>query len=595
MTNNSFWQDLQKELSDIWHGLGDQRRQAMLSLHNARRSGHNLGYVVTHIGGPLPERNAPPRSFIQRQLPLPPDPLSMQTVNSRFQRLADAKNVRGVVILLNGFSAGLATLQNLRRSISRLREAGKEVVVFTPYLSNASYFVATAANRIVVPPGVEFEVFGLRSEATFFKDALDKLGITFDNIQISPYKSAYDAFDKTDISPELHSQLSWLIDERFTLLLEAMAHGRGLTTADIRTAIDEAPLSSSRALELGLIDAVAYEDELAYLLADKTDKAGQEEQEDAKRPQATLTPWHTAVGQLTRRYRKVHPRKYIGVISLEGIIMMGESTTPPIDLPIPFFGGASAGEATLTQLLRTAEQDDDLAALILHVDSGGGSALASDLIWRQVDRLRQKKPVLVYMGNAAASGGYYVAATANHIMAQTATITGSIGVVMGRASTAGLYEKLGINRVAIQRGARAHLYSDDHPLTEEERQVFLDAIDRSYTQFKQIVAQGRGLPFDELDRICLGRVWTGRQAKVYKLVDSHGDFIDAIHQAAELAGLTIDDTHAVPVFNLYDSSDGYQLPKPYEAAENLLKLLTADRLRQLQGPLYLLPFELRDG
>lgn len=591
----TFWHDLKRELRDIWRNADNQWHHLNIARRNLSRQGHNLGYVVMIIGGTLPERSGPPRSFLQRQLPLPPDPLSMQMVNSRFQRLGDATNVRGVILLLDGLAAGLATLQNLRRSMERLREAGKEVIVFTPYLNNASYFVATAANRIIVPPGVEFEAFGLRTEASFYKDALDKIGVSFDNIQISPYKSAFDMFDKPDMSPELHEQLSWLMDDRFALMVEGMAAGRGVPTAVIQAAIDQAPLPGEQAVELGLIDAVAYEDELPYLLADQTAEADEQGRKPAKkRPKATLTPWHTAVGQLTQRYRRVHPRKYIGVISLEGMITMGESVQPPIDLPLPFIGGATAGEATLTQLLREAEQDEELAALILHVDSGGGSALASDLIWRQVDRLRQKRPVLVYMGNAAASGGYYVAASASHIMAQTATITGSIGVVMGRASTAGLYEKLGIKQVALQRGAHAHLYSDSGPLSAEDRQLFLELITRSYTQFKQVVAQGRRLPLEGLDEICHGRVWTGRQAKAHELVDSHGDFVDAIHQAAELAGLTINEHQTVPVYNLYGSESQYQLPNPYEPAENLLKLFTAERVQQLQGPLYLWPVVLQD-
>jgi protease IV len=613
MAKNSFWHNLKKEIRTIGRETNEQWHRLNMGIRNWQRRRNRLGYVVMPIGGPLPERSAPPRSFLQRQLPLPPDPLSLQQLNYRFHLLADADNVRGVVLLLDGLSAGLATLQNLRRSIMRLREEGKEVVVYTPYLDNAHYFVATAASRIIVPPGVEFEVLGLRTEAMFFKSALEKLGVSFANIQISPYKSAFDMFDKDEMSPELHQQLSWLLDERFNLLVEGMAEGRDLSTAVIHHALDSAPFSADDALRLHLIDAIGYEDEIAYLLADDTNGAADMDDEDedededdeaeveanhtnghAHRRKVRLTRWGTAVKKLTRRYRHVHPQKYIGVISLEGLITMGESAQPPVDLPIPFFGGNTAGEATITQLLRQAEQDEELAALILHVDSGGGSALASDLIWREVDRVRQKRPVLVYMGNSAASGGYYVAAPANHIMAQTGTITGSIGVVMGRPSTSGLYDKIGIKRVALQRGARAHLYTDDQPLNDADREIFLQGIMRAYEQFKLVVAHGRGIPYDELDRICLGRVWTGRQAKVYKLVDSHGDFVDAIHQAAQLAGLRFDDKQVVPVYNLYPDGGSYQLPYPYEPAEALRQLLTAEWLRHLQGPLYLLPIIFRD-
>jgi protease IV len=167
-------------------------------------------------------------------------------------------------------------------------------------------------------------------------------------------------------------------------------------------------------------------------------------------------------------------------------------------------------------------------------------------------------------------------------------------VVMGRPSTSGLYDKLGIKRVALQRGARAHLYTDDQPLNDADREIFLQGIMRAYEQFKLVVAHGRGIPYADLDRICLGRVWTGRQAKVYKLIDSHGDFVDAIHQAAQLAGLRFDDKQVVPVYNLYPDGGSYQLPHPYQPAEALHQLLTAEWLRHLQGPLYLLPVIFRD-
>jgi protease-4 len=279
---------------------------------------------------------------------------------------------------------------------------------------------------------------------------------------------------------------------------------------------------------------------------------------------------------------------------LQGGINMGKSQQPPIELPIPLLGGQTAGETALVSLIRRAEKLEELAALILHVDSPGGSGLASDLIGREIQRLSQKKPVVVYMGNAAASGGYYVSAAAQHIMSQSLTLTGSIGVWTIKLSTGSLYEKVSVSRASVERGKRANLYSDADPMTEDEYQVFLDAITEMYRQFKEVVANGRNLPFADLDPICEGRVWTGRQALKHKLVDSHGDFVDAVQVAAELAELPTDDGHAISIMNLQPKDNPHLIPKPYEAAAEIVKLLSGEQLKAWSGrPLFLMPFHIR--
>ncbi len=610
----TIWTRVTRIPGRAWRALAHGWSAARVWLRNRIRKWRraHVDYIVLPIGGPLPERAAPRRGFFERRLPFPPAAESMQELNARLQRIADADNVKGVVFIFRGFGAGLATIQNFRRSLHRLKEAGKEIVVYTPFLDLRHYYAATAADRIVVPPGAQFDVLGLHAEVVFLKDALQELGVQMDVVQISPYKTALDMVQHSEMTQEYRAQLDWLLDEQFDMITAGMATGRSMSQVEMKSLIDAAPFFAESALEKGLIDDVAYEDELDYLLAEAipatnsdagdaevvsnseaTSKQGEANGQDKVRkrgPIANLRTWPQSRKSLLEKHRR-RTRPFIGVVSLEGMIVMGPSRRSPIDLPIPFVGGATAGEQTLVGLLRQAEKLDSMAALIFHVDSGGGSALASELIAREVQRIGAKKPVLVYMGNVAASGGYYVSAQAKHIMSQQATMTGSIGVITARSDSHGLFEKVKVNRVSLSRGKNASLYSDQAPMTAEERQIFWDGVLHTYRDFKQVVAKGRNLPFEELDPICEGRVWTGRQAQQHRLVDSHGDFVDAVRKAASLADLEIDEYSQIEVVDLYGKKDGYVLPQPFEAVNELSRLLSMAWIKELSGhPLMLMPF-----
>lgn len=594
---------LSRELRQIGRFIANGWSSAGVDLRNGFKHLRNvhLDYVVMSVGGSLPERNAPPRGFIERRLPLPATPLSMQQLNARLRAIADAGNVRGVVFIFQGFNARPATLQNFRSAIARLREAGKEVIVYTPYLDLPHYYAATAADRIVVPPGTHFEVLGLYNEITFLKDTLSRIGVEAEVIQISPYKTAMDQYSRADISSEHREQLDWLLDDLYDMLTADMAASRGMEQVALHQLIDRGPMTAEAAREAGLVDEVAYDDQLADILSKRAISSkddGTTAEPRSAEPQnraAILKSWPDARRLLLERSRR-RTRRYIGVISLEGLIAMGASRHPPIDLPIPLLGGATAGEQTLVNLLRRVEKLEDMAALIFHVDSGGGSALASELIGRQIERIAAKKPVVVYMSNVAASGGYYVSASARHIMCQRATLTGSIGVIQSKISTAGLYDQLLANRVTLERGKHAGLYRDTGLLTAEEREIFWRTINEIYERFKEVVSRGRGLPSERVAAIGGGRVWTGRQAQANGLIDSHGDFIDAIKKAAELAALPIDDVHAIPVSNFFARSSSYVVPaaRSAQAMEEITRLITGEKVRELAGqPLMLLPYDLR--
>ena len=615
--NPTFLQELRRELSEIWGLATFSISSSGIILRNwlRRLRRLRLDFVIIPVGGPLPERAGPPRSFIQRQLPLPPVPMSMELLNEQLTRISEAKNIYGVIFLFRGFSAGMATLSNFRRSVERLQAAGKKVVVFTPYLDLSHYYAATAADLIIVPPSAKFEMLGIRSEVMFLKDAIDRLGIQADVVQISPYKSAYDAFIRSDISQEQKAQIDWILDDTYETLIQAMAGGRQMEPEKLTSLIDRAPINPEDALENKLVDYLAYEDALPFILPDAFSQANKEAvdgsdeiseedsrlEEDAEKAppsrkrKATIANWRRARKILFETARR-STKKYIGVISVEGVIFMGQSRKPPIDLPIPIpmLSGEAAGESTITDLLRRAERDPQLAALILLIDSPGGLALASDLIWRQVFRLSQKKPVLAYMSNVAASGGYYIAAPAQHIMCQPTTVTGSIGVLAAHFSTRELFGKLSINRVVMGRGKNVQMLSDADPLSEDQLQILWSSLLHSYDQFKKVVADGRDLPIEDLDNISNGRVWTGSQAIEHKLVDSHGDFQDAVIKAAELAGIEIDDIQKIPVLNIYSGGDGYISPQPLEPLQELLNEFSMERLAKLNGKsLTIMPFDLR--
>ena len=606
---------LGQELAELPGSLGLELRRLWADWRNGLRRlrAPRLDYVVVPLSGPLPERDGPPRNFIQRQLPLPPEPLTMATLNYQLRRLGAADNVDGVIISITGLEIdNLATLQSLRRAVERLQNLGKKVVIFTKYLDLPHYYVASAADRIIAPPSSRFELVGLRSEVIFLKETLAKVGVEMEAVQISPYKSSPDMFTRTDMSAEMREMISWLLDENFGMVCEGIATGRKLSVEQVESLINDAPFSVEMARQHCLIDDIGYEDELNRILAQppaervtaaETGSAeGDAEQVEAPAPagptssddEATVELYSYADAEhLLIEHPRRHSRKYIGVISAEGSIVDGESRHPPVDLPLPFVGGSQVGDETIIQLLRRAESDDRMAGLILHVDSPGGSALASDMMWREIRRVGEKKPVLAYMGSTAASGGYYISAACDHIMAQPGTITGSIGVFTMNSSSSQLYERVAIKREALDRGAQAGIYRQDHIWTPRERSLVEASIVDLYERFKLIVSEKRPLELEALDEVALGRVWTGRQAQAHGLVDSFGDFEDAVAQLIKMADLPEDEQTEIAVIDLFPKSDEPLIPAPFELQEEMIRLFFGRWRDQLSQPQYLLPATIR--
>lgn len=493
----------------------------------ARVPGPPLDYVVVEIAGSYPERTPPPRRVTQRlfQPPWQRSDESLEALRDRLERVAGAPDVRGIVLRVRDLSAGLAALQGLRDAIAELRRGGKRVIAYLTEVDLSAYYLATAADEIWMPAVGFWNVLGMRTEITFFRDAFNRIGVLPEFERMAEYKTAADRFVRSGLSEHHREMLGAILDSWMREVTGDIAAARKLNPDNVRAAVDRAPLTAAAARAAGLIDGLCYEDELPARLG------------SPERP-AALQPWAAARRRLSLPYRWRARGPVIAVVELIGGIITGESRDSPI--PIPLVGGRLAGSETIARAFRAAERSPRIRAIVFHVDSGGGSALASDLILREVERIKVKKPIVAFMGNVAGSGGYYVSCGASRIVAQPATITGSIGVVTGKVSAQGLYERLGLNREVVARGEAATMDSLFRPFTPAQLGKVRRALDEIYRVFIGKVASGRGKSVGDVEAIAKGRVWTGRQALERGLVDELGDFSLAVRRARELAGIPAD-------------------------------------------------------
>jgi protease-4 len=558
--------------------ISDLFRNTWLALTNRvrllRRRG--MDYAVLRITGSFPERTVlPRRRFPLSLLPWPPPPPSVEAFTRAMDRLAGDPRIKGVVLIISGLTAGPATLNSLRGAITRFRESGKGAVAYLHDLSMWPYYLATACDEVLAPESANFRAAGLWSEALFLKDTLALVGLEADFESIAEYKVTPDMLCRSEMSEPHREMLESLLDSVYGEVVGAIAQGRDLEPERVQELLDAVPLTAGQACDAGMLDAICYEDELADHLG------------TADAPAALIT-WDQVRRRLVRP-RRWHSRRAIGVISLEGMIVAGPSRQPPLPLPVPLpLAPTQAGSDTLVQQLRAAAQDKHLAAVVIHVDSPGGSALASDLIWREVAHLRRTKPVVVYMSNQAASGGYYVSAPANAIVAQPTTLTGSIGIWGGKVVTRGLFERVRARREVVSRGEAAGLYADTAPFSDEERARIRADMGDGYTRFKARVSQGREKTEEEVEAIARGRVWTGEQALAHGLVDELGDLQTAADKARALAGL--DARRYAPLVDI-STPRRYTLPQqiPTSSGEWLANLTRLFR----EGTFALAPWAIR--
>ncbi len=414
-----------------------------------------------------------------------------------------------------------------------LGASGKQTVAYLTELDWTGYYVASAAAEIVAPESADVGLRGLGLSMTFMRDALARAGVRFEKLAIDEYKNAFDTLVRQDMSPAHREQLEVLLERFEDHYTSAMGVGRGLPAERIRALVDEGLTSAASAQQAGLVDRVAYEDEI-------------------------IGPTHRPLAEARRFLGARVPSRggRVGVVSLTGNILTGKSRR----LPAPF-GGRTAGSETLVRALRAAGADAATRAVVLFVDSGGGSALASDLIGREVRRLAARKPVVAVMGAVAASGGYYVLTHASRVIAAPTTITGSIGVITGKLVIEDLLARWGLHAEQVSRGRHALLLDPARPLGDEGRALLSRANEEIYARFVARVADGRHLAVERVREIARGRIWAGADAKAVGLVDELGDLATGIERARELAGLGPD----APVWDV-EAPDQLLLPSAPDAA-----------------------------
>jgi protease-4 len=437
---------------------------------------------------------------------------------------AEDRHVVGLIAKVGG-AWPWGAMQELRLGIEAFVASGKPALAWSESFAEgsrdmAAYVLATAFREVWLQPGGEVGLLGVGIETPFVRSALDRLGVEPQFEQRHEYKNAADALLRTEYSAAHREALERLAESVFSDAVETIADARRLPPDRVRELIDTGPRTASEAQAVGLVDRLGYRDQAYDSLRARTSEKPQLLFADRWRPRRKIAP-------------PPHRRGHVALVDVRGGIATGRSRRGPI--------GRQAGSDTVGAQLRSAHDNERARAVVLRVDSPGGSAVASEVIWREVCRLRESgKPVVVSMGDVAASGGYYIACPAEVIVALPATLTGSIGVFGGKLVVDGLLERIGVNTGAVQQGARALMYSSRRGFSEDERARFAATIDAIYDDFVAKVAAGRERPVAEIEAVARGRVWTGRDALEAGLVDELGGLRHAVRIARERASLPDD-------------------------------------------------------
>lgn len=507
----------------------------------------------------IPERSKkyPVRDFDLDKL-IPQTLLSLSEIIDNIEKAKTDENIAGIYLDLSYIPAGISTIGEIRNALVDFKQSGKFIISHADYYTTQSYYLASAADKLYLTPTGMIQWFGYSAQIHHYKGTLEKLGVKLQVFKQGKYKGAPESFTESEISESNREQISRYINNVWNNTVNDISAYRGIPTDELNKLSNEMAIRNTTAcIKYNFIDSAWYKDQVLNELAKLTGKRNIKK--------ADLVSMHRYNKIPKKRNYKGLAKNKIAVVIASGTIVMGEGDE------------TNSGASKIARELRNARKDSSIKAVVLRVNSPGGSALASEIIAREVALTKQSKPVIVSQGNVAASGGYYISALADTIVANPNTITGSIGVfgILPNAKEL-MNEKLGITVSTVNTNEHSDFYAIHRPLNNFEKAVFMESIDSVYSVFLKRVSHGRHLSNDEVQKLAQGRIWTGEDAFQNGLVDVLGDLRKAIDIAAWKAGIT---TYRVT-----------ELPTPHDPFEQIIKQLSNNVKAHITGDInYLEP------
>jgi protease-4 len=457
--------------------------------------------------------------------------VTLRSLVNRLHMARDDKDIRAVLITLGQPSMNLAQAQELRDALGELRKAGKKTFVYADNYDTVGYTIATGATDVCLLEGGEIMIPGIGMEAQFYKGIFDKVGVKADYVQIGEYKGAEEPYTRTTPSEELKGELNRLVDSLYEQIVDGIATNRNLPKSDVKQLIDDTIVSAKAAKDRGFVDHLLDVDQVRELLKKELGNdvdlvydfgKPKEEPVDFSNPFALLA-------SLTKRPEPSN-KPSVALVYAEGTIVDGEGEGG-------LFSEGGVGSSDMRRTLRAAVKDDNIKAVVIRIDSPGGSALASEVMWQAARHVAEKKPVIISVGSMAASGGYYLASAGDYVFADPSAIVGSIGVVGGKFVLKGLYDKIGLTSESFYRGKNADLFSDAKPFDDHQRRLVTNWMRNTYEQFTSRVMHTRKDKIKDIDKVARGRIFLANQAKELGLVDEIGGIEAALTYAAGKASL----------------------------------------------------------
>lgn len=476
-----------------------------------------------------------------------PQPVGLAQLRQTIEHAKDDENIKGIYLNVSSPQTGYSVIEEIRQSLLDFRKDGKWVVVYSEILSEPAYYLASAADKIYLNPEGELEFNGLTAEVSFFKRLFDKLEIKPEVFRVGEFKSAVEPFLMEKMSEPNRLQLTEMIHSIYNHVLDQVAASRNISKDKLKEIADKMLVRNAKlALEHGLVDSLLYVDQVELELKKRVGIEADKKLEFIKysKYKRTFSTYNASKNE-------------VAVIVAEGTILPGKAEK----------GSNIVGSESFTKEIKKAREDEGVKAIVIRINSPGGSFQASDAMWREITLTAKSKPVIASMSDYAASGGYYLAMGCDTIVAQAHTITGSIGIFSVLFDASGfLNNKIGITTEEIKTGEIGELVTLSRPLTPQERGIWQTRTEEVYETFTGKAAEGRGMPIDSLKKVASGRVWTGAQAKQHGLVDVLGNFDDAIAIAAKSAGVAED--YKVRYYPQYTPSLFEQIMSQIEEEEN---------------------------